>query len=93
MFSIAGHKIKIAGEDTGIGVYFVSVEDPAQRVKVTWHLGENGASKVIGVVPALGVGKWKVEIKMQFNGSSSSTLKSPQTIASAFTLTVSSPVP
>ncbi|MDR2792444.1 MAG: DUF4469 domain-containing protein, partial [Treponema sp.] len=56
---MAGHKIKIAGEDAEVGVYFVAEDDPAQRVKVSGHLGENGASKVIGMIPALGAGKWK----------------------------------
>jgi hypothetical protein len=28
-FSVSGHKIKAAGEDAGVGVYFVSADDPA----------------------------------------------------------------
>ncbi|MDR2783467.1 MAG: DUF4469 domain-containing protein [Treponema sp.] len=93
IFGIAGHKIKVAGEDAEAGVYFVSADDPARRVKVAGHLGENAASKVLGVIPALEAGKWKVEIKTQFNGSSGSVLKSPRTIISGFTLTVGGPVP
>jgi hypothetical protein len=91
-FSIAGHKIKAAGEDPEVEVYFVSGTDSAQQVKVSGHLAENTPSRVIGVIPALAAGTWKVEIRTQFNGSSSRTLKNPRTIAGAFTLTVPAPV-
>jgi hypothetical protein len=87
MFSIVGHKIKVAGEDAGVGVYFVAADDPAQRVKVSGHLGENAASKVLGVIPALGAGKWKAEIKTQF-ATGGKLLKEPRVIESGFTLTV-----
>ncbi|MDR2797632.1 MAG: DUF4469 domain-containing protein [Treponema sp.] len=90
MFSIAGHKIKVAGEDPEVGVYFVSETDPAQQVKVSGHFAENTHSRVIGVIPALAAGKWKVEIKTQYTGSGSSTLKSPRVIAGGMTLTVPS---
>jgi hypothetical protein len=51
-------------------------EEPG-RVKVGGHLAENGASKLIGVLPALGAGKWQVEVKTQFSGSGSTLLKAP----------------
>jgi hypothetical protein len=87
MFSIAGHKVKITGEDPETGVYFVSEADPAARVKVTGHLAENSASKVIGTIPALSAGKWKAEIKTRFGGSGKD-LKNTRVIESAFVLTV-----
>ncbi|MDR2071079.1 MAG: DUF4469 domain-containing protein [Treponema sp.] len=93
MFTAAGHKIKIAGDDPEAGVYFVPADSAAATVKVTGHLAENTASKVIGVIPALDPGKWKVEIKTQFSGSGSTMLKKPRTIASAFLLTVPEPAP
>ncbi|MDR1218401.1 MAG: DUF4469 domain-containing protein [Treponema sp.] len=89
LFSIAGHKIKIAGDDPDVGVYVVSADDPSLRVKASGRLAENTASKLIGVVPALGAGAWKVEIKTQYAGSGNTVLKSPRVIESAFTLTVS----
>jgi hypothetical protein len=48
MFSIAGHKFKIAGNDPETCVYFAAAEDSAQRVKADGHLAENGESKPIG---------------------------------------------
>jgi hypothetical protein len=92
-FSISGHKLKIAGDDPEVGVYFVPEADPAGRVKVAGHLAENSASKLIGIVPALGAGKWLVEVKTQFSGSGSTMLKAPRTITSAFSLTVPAPAP
>jgi hypothetical protein len=35
---------------------------------VAGHLAENTASKIIGMVPALVAGTWKVEIKTQYTG-------------------------
>jgi hypothetical protein len=93
MFSVAGHKIKVAGDDPEVGVYFVPEDGAGAAVKVSGHLAENTTSKVIGVIPALEAGKWKAEIKTRFNGSGSSVLKSPRTITSAFTLTVPAPAP
>ncbi|MDR0644301.1 MAG: DUF4469 domain-containing protein [Treponema sp.] len=40
-FSIAGHKIKVAGDKPEIGVYFTSTTDSAKRIKVQGHLAEN----------------------------------------------------
>jgi hypothetical protein len=67
MFSIAGHKIKIAGDDPDVGVYFVSEADASVRVKASGHLAENAASKLIGIIPALGAGTWLAEIKTQYS--------------------------
>jgi hypothetical protein len=57
MFSIIGHKLKVVREDSEVGVYFVADSDPSVWVKVAGHLGENTASKLIGVIPALSAGK------------------------------------
>jgi hypothetical protein len=81
LFNITGGKIKVVEDD------FISAADAAQRMKVSGNPAENTASKLIGITPALGAGNWTVEAKAQYNGSSS-TLKSPWAIASAFTLTV-----
>jgi hypothetical protein len=86
-FSVSGHKIKVVGDNADVGVYFVSATDPTQRVKVAGHLAENTASKVIGMVPALGAGAWKVEVVTQF-ASGGTLLKEPRAVESAFALTV-----
>jgi hypothetical protein len=88
MFSITGHKIKVAGDNPEVGVYFVPEDDPAGRVKVGGHLAENTTSKLIGVIPALGAGKWKLEIKTQLSGVSV-PLKEPRTLSFHGVLTVS----
>jgi hypothetical protein len=93
IFSIAGHKLKLTGDNPEVGVYFVPEANPAGRVKVGGHLAENTPAKLIGVIPALDAGKWKVEVKTQFSGSGSTMLKAPRTITSAFTLTVPAPAP
>jgi hypothetical protein len=87
MFSIAGHKLKLAGDDPEVGVYFMPEAGPAGRVKVTGHLAENSPAKLIGIVPALGAGKWKVEIKTQYTVGGT-FLKEPRAIESRFVLTV-----
>ncbi|MDR2807954.1 MAG: DUF4469 domain-containing protein [Spirochaetaceae bacterium] len=93
LFSISGHKIKMVGDDPDVGVYFVSEADQTQKVKVAGNLAENTASKLIGVIPGLAAGTWKVEVKTQFSGSGSTMLKKSRTIGSAFTLTVAAPAP
>lgn len=87
---MTGHKIKVAGEDSTIRIYFVSTESPEQRVKVIRNLGENSASKVLGIVPVLSAGTWKVKINTQFTGAGSKFLKEPRVITSEAILTVPS---
>jgi hypothetical protein len=87
MFSVAGHKIKIVGDDSEVGIYFVSAADAGVRVKVGGHLAENMASKLIGIIPALKAGAWQVEIKTQYSGGSG-FLKEPRTITFKTVLTV-----
>ncbi|MDR1352089.1 MAG: DUF4469 domain-containing protein, partial [Treponema sp.] len=90
MFNISGHKIKVEGDKPEVGVYFVSVADPAVRVKVEGHLAENAASKVIGIIPALATGAWKLEIVTQYTHGGS-PLKEPRTITFGPQLTVPTP--
>jgi hypothetical protein len=87
LFRISGHKIKVAGEESVCGVYFVSEADSTQEVKAAGHLAENTSSKVIGVIPALAAGAWKVAVKTQF-ANSSEFLKTTRIIESSFTLTI-----
>jgi hypothetical protein len=87
MFHISGHKIKIFGTDSEVGIYFVSTDKAGLRVKVSGRLAENTATNLIGIIPALDAGVWKVEIKTQYAGSGDTALKAPRIIESAFTLT------
>jgi hypothetical protein len=41
MFSLSGHKIKVAGDGADVGVYFVAAADGKECVKVAGHLAEN----------------------------------------------------
>jgi hypothetical protein len=87
MINISGHKIKVAGDNADIGIYFVSATDPTQRVKVISNLAENASSKIIALIPALASGGWKLEIITQYS-SGSFFLKEPRTITFASELTV-----
>jgi hypothetical protein len=85
-FIITGHKIKVAGDDPNVGVYIVPVDAPASAVKVK-RIAENTGSKIIGIIPeSTGSLLNRVEIRTQFSGSGSTTLKAPRVITSSFTL-------
>ena len=87
MFALAGHKIRIAGDHADCGVYFVNAAVPAQKVKVSGHLADNTASRIVGIIPELAAGQWRVEAVTQFS-SGSFTLKEPRTIDFAPVLSV-----
>ena len=80
IFTLAGYKIKIAGEHPDCGVYFVNTAAPSQRARVTGHLADNTAGRIVGMIPALAAGQWQVEAVTQFSGSGSTSLKAPRTI-------------
>jgi hypothetical protein len=65
-------------------VYFVSAA-PALRVKVTGNLAENTSTKIIGMIPALAAGQWRVEAVTQYAGGT--PLKEPRVIHSEQELT------
>jgi hypothetical protein len=81
IFAIYGNKIKVVGDDPSVGVYFVSVADPALEIKVSDNFAENTNTKLIGIIPALVNDKqWQVAVKTQFTGSSNKFLKTPRII-------------
>jgi hypothetical protein len=85
LFVIQGSKIKLAGDDPGVGVYFIPVDDPSKAVKAGRIVG-NTSSKIIGVAPNTGYQHNKVEIRTQFAGSGGIFLKSPRVVTGSFVL-------
>ena len=85
LFVIQGSKIKLAGDDPDVGLYFVPVDDPALAVKVT-RIAENTASKIVGIAPATGHQYNRLEIRTQYSGGSNTFLKTPRVITSDFIL-------
>jgi hypothetical protein len=86
MIHIVGNKIKVEGEDAEIGVWFVSQADSA-RVKISERLGINRATEIVGEIPALTAGPYKVEVVTRFTGSGV-PLKELRTITTEPLLTV-----
>jgi hypothetical protein len=74
---IMGHKIKVEGDDTACGVYFVNQEE-GTRFKVAEHLTINRNTELVCVIPALPLGTFKLEIVTL--DSRGTTLKEPRTI-------------
>jgi hypothetical protein len=87
MFVIEGHKLKVAGIEPTVGVYFVNAADETQRVRISGNLAVNTASKLVGAIPALTDGEYRVEIVTNYGGGGA-LLKEPRTITSAFMLKV-----
>jgi hypothetical protein len=84
-FIIHGHKIKAAGDDPSVGVYFVPVNDPSKTMKAT-RIAENTPSKIIGVAPGTGSSPVRIEIRTQYAGASNTFLKNLRVITSGFVL-------
>jgi hypothetical protein len=85
VFTVYGNKIKVEGDNPGVGVFFVPVDDPSQAVKVT-RIVENFPSKIIGQAPDTGYLLNRIEIRTQYSGSKAVLLKAPRVIASSFAL-------
>ena len=83
--AIHGHKIKILGEDPSNGLYFVPEGDPSKAVKAA-RIAENSGSNITGIIPELGPGAYRLEIRTQYSGSSTILAKTPRAVRSVFTL-------
>jgi len=83
-FSITGHSIKVEGTLPGVGVYFVPVLSPGNKVKVNRIL-ENTPSKVMGICPSTGYQKNWIEIVTQYT-TGGTLLREPRTIRSPFVI-------
>jgi hypothetical protein len=83
---IAGSKIKIAGTDESVGVYFVN-QDTAEKTKVDpSEVVTNNPSELIIVIPELVSGTYKLEVTSQF--AHTAILKEPRTTVFDRMLTV-----
>ena len=81
-FIITGYKIKIAGDNPDVGVYFVS-DCCGDATKVADNLAENTASKIIGVIPKTLNGSYRVMVKTQHTSGGTLT-KDTRFIESGF---------
>jgi hypothetical protein len=84
LFTINGYKIKVAGDNPSVGVYFVPLDDPSKAAKVT-RIAENTAANIIGIAPNTGYMHNKIEIRTQYSGSNT-LLKAPRVISSSFNI-------
>jgi hypothetical protein len=74
---IAGHKIKIAGDNAANGIYFVN-QTTAERTKVdSSDIVTNNPSELIVVIPELTQGTYLLEVTTQY--AVGSVLKEPRT--------------
>ena len=78
MVHIMGNKIQVEGDAPEVGVWFVSQADRA-RVKLAGRLGINRAAELVGTIPALESGAYKLEVVTFFN-SGAKPLKMPRVI-------------
>jgi len=85
VFIVHGSKIKLAGDDPHVGLYFVPVNAPDQAVKVA-RIVENTSTKIIGVAPQTGYQMNKIEVRTQYSGSTHNMLKEPRVITGDFIL-------
>jgi hypothetical protein len=86
MVHILGHKIKVAGEEPEIGVWFVNQAD-GSRTNIIEHLGINRSTELFGLAPALAAGNYRIEVVTRYSGGSS-TLKEARVISAGPLLTV-----
>jgi hypothetical protein len=83
---IKGYKLKLAGDNAAVGVYFVN-QTTGERTKVDAdEIVGNNPSELMIVVPALAAGTYTVEVTSQFTNSS--LLKDPRTATFDKVLTV-----
>jgi hypothetical protein len=59
----------VEGEESACGVWFVNQADSA-RVKITEHLAVNRGAELVGVIPALTAGTYKLEVVTRFTHGS-----------------------
>lgn len=80
-FTLTGAKLKVVGSDPSVGIMLTSV-DTATETKITEDMiAVNEPSKLIFLMPAgLPDGEYTLSITTQFNGGSSTLLKTPRSV-------------
>jgi hypothetical protein len=63
---IAGHKLKIAGDNPANGVYFVNQDTQERRQVEPSDVVTNNPSELIVVIPELTAGEYKLEVTTQY---------------------------
>jgi hypothetical protein len=86
MVHILGHKIKVEGEDPACGVWFVNQADQS-RTQIIEHLGNNRSTELLGLIPALAAGTYRLEVVTRFTHGSA-PLKEARVIKAEPLLTV-----
>lgn len=84
-FAIHGHRIKVEGDDPGVGVFFVPVDDPSKAKKMT-RIAENHPSRVTGIAPQTEHQHNRIEIRTQYSGTAGKPLKTLRIITGAFVI-------
>lgn len=85
LFELTGSRLKVAGEDLDVGLYFVAEDGSETKVSL---LAENSNKKLIGQVPEIAVGTYHVLLKTQSTRSAYTTKEIKESISN-FKLTVS----
>jgi vacuolar-type H+-ATPase subunit F/Vma7 len=84
---IRGSKLKLAGDNPEVGVYFVN-EATGEQIKVEAdEIVDNKPSELVIVIPQLAAGLYFVQVHTQYAGSST-ILKEPRITSFDKTLTV-----
>jgi len=85
---IKGFKLKLAGDNPAVGVYFIN-QAIQERTKVeASEIVINNPAELMIVIPVLAAGTYLLEVASQFSGSSNSVLKEPRTSVFDKVLTV-----
>lgn len=85
LFELTGNRLKIAGEDSNVGLYFVAEDGTETKVTL---LADNANKKLIGQTPELTAGIYRVRLKTQSTKGSYIT-KGIKESTSNFTLSAS----
>jgi len=85
LFELTGTRLKIAGEDSNVGLYFVAEDGTETKVTL---LADNANKKLVGQTPELTAGIYRVRLKTQ-STSGTYTTKSIKESTSNFTLSAS----
>jgi hypothetical protein len=84
---ISGYKLKIAGDDSANGVFFIDENGNRTQVDPT-DIVSNNPSELMIIIPSLSQGTYHLEITTQYGGNTKTFLKEPRTTVFDRILTV-----